>query len=99
MHEYFPILVLGAIIGVFTLIFLVVFLLEKNKKASMGFERHMKDGEIVRRLLRYAGPHKGKFVLVFFIMLFSIVIITFSLYIFKAFLYPLLRVFFILPLC
>jgi len=73
MREYLPILILGAIIGTFTLIFLVVFLLEKNKKASMGFERHMKDSEIVRRLFRYAGPHKGKFALVFFIMLFSIV--------------------------
>lgn len=38
----------------------------------MGFDRHMKDSEIVRRLLRYARPHTRSFVLVLVIMLFSI---------------------------
>ena len=73
MREYLPILILGSIIGVFSLIFLVVYALEKNKKASMGFDRHMKDSQIVKRLLRYAKPYKKSFILVFFIMLFSIV--------------------------
>ena len=73
MNEYLPILILGAIIGVFTLIFLVVYALEKNKKESMGFDRHMSDMEIVRRLLRYAKPYIKNFVFVFFIMLASIV--------------------------
>ena len=73
MREYLPVLILGAIIGVFTTIFLVAYALEKNKKETMGFERHMEDKEIIRRLLRYADPYKGKFLLVFFIMLFSIV--------------------------
>jgi len=73
VNEYLPILILGAIIGVFTLIFLVVYALEKNKKESMGFDRHMSDMEIVRRLLRYAKPYIKNFVFVFFIMLASIV--------------------------
>ena len=73
MREYLPVLILGAIIGVFTVIFLVVYGLEKNKKETMGFERHMADGEIVKRLLRYAKPYYKQFVLIFFIMLFSIV--------------------------
>ena len=73
MHEYLPVLILGAIIGTFTVIFLVVYALEKNKKESMGFDRHMSDMEIVRRLLRYAKPYMKNFVAVFFIMLFSIV--------------------------
>ena len=51
MREYLPILILGAIIGVFTLVFVTIYALEKNKKESMGFDRHMKDGEIIRRLL------------------------------------------------
>ena len=54
MREYLPLLIVGAIIGVFTVIFLVVYAMEKNKKESMGFERHMADGEIVKRLLKYA---------------------------------------------
>ena len=72
MREYLPILILGGIIGVFTLIFVTVYALEKNKKESMGFDRHMADGEIIRRLLRYARPYYGQFVGIFFIMLFSI---------------------------
>ena len=73
MPEYLPILIVGAIIGVFTVIFLVAFLLEKDKKKSMGFERNMADREIIRRLLRYAKPYRGQFLLVFLVMLFSIV--------------------------
>ncbi len=73
MREYLPVLILGAIIGVFTVIFLVVYGLEKNKKESMGFDRNMPDGEIVKRLLHYGTPYKKQFVGVFFIMLFSIV--------------------------
>ena len=73
MREYLPILIVGAIIGVFTVVFLVAFLLEKDKKKSMGWERNMNDRDIVRRLLRYAKPYKGQFALVFLVMLFSIV--------------------------
>ena len=73
MREILPILILGGIIGTFTLVFLVVFALEKNKKESMGFDRHMADAEIIRRLLAYARPYLPRFVLIFFIMLFSIV--------------------------
>ena len=72
MREYLPILIVGAIIGVFAVIFSVAFLLEKDKKKSMGFERNMADREIIRRLLRYAKPYKGQFLLVFLVMLFSI---------------------------
>ena len=72
MREFYPLLILGAIIGTFTLIFIVAFALMKNKKEAIGFDRNMKDSEIVRRLLVYAKPHIKSFVLVGFIMLFSI---------------------------
>lgn len=72
MREYLPVLIVGAIIGVFAVGFLVAFLLQKDKKKSMGWERNMSDGEIIRRLLRYAKPYKGQFALVFLVMLFSI---------------------------
>ena len=72
MPEYLPVLIVGAAIGVFAVIFLTAFLLEKDKKKTMGFERHVADGEIIRRLLRYAKPYKDQFVLVFLVMLFSI---------------------------
>jgi len=72
MHEYLPLLIVGAIIGVFTILFLAAYALEKNKKESMGFDRHMADSEIVRRLLTYAKPYWKEFALTLFIMLLSI---------------------------
>ncbi len=74
MAEYLPVLIVGAIIGVFALIFLVAYAVDRRHKVDEeDRERNMPDGEIIRRLLRYAKPYRGKFVLVFFIMLFSIV--------------------------
>ena len=72
MREYLPLLIVGAIIGVFTIIFVAVYALEKNKRESMGFDRHMADAEIVRRLLAYAKPYWKQFVLTFLVMLLSI---------------------------
>ncbi len=72
MADYLPLLIVGAIIGVFTLIFLIAFLAIKNKKAAVGFDRHMPDTEIVRRLVKYAIPFWKDFLVVFIIMLLSI---------------------------
>lgn len=72
MREYLPILIVGAIIGVFSIIFVVAYACIKNKKEAVGFDRNMPDSEIVVRLLRYAKPYWGSFVLVLFIMLLSI---------------------------
>ena len=73
MREYLPILIVGAIIGVFSLIFVVVYALEKNKKETMGFDRHMADSEIIRRLLAYAKPYWKEFLVALLVMIFSIV--------------------------
>ena len=72
MTEYLPVLIVGAIIGVFTVIFVTLYALEKNKKETMGFDRHMADGEIIRRLLVYAGPYWKSFALTLVIMLLSV---------------------------
>ncbi len=72
MKELYPLLILGAIIGAFSLIFIVAFALMKNKKEAIGFDRNIKDGEIIKRLLKYAKPYWRSFVAVGFIMLFSI---------------------------
>ncbi|MBO5975916.1 MAG: ABC transporter ATP-binding protein, partial [Oscillospiraceae bacterium] len=72
MKEYLPILIVGAIIGCVSLIFLIAFAAVKNKKEDMGFDRNMPDGEIIVRLLRYAKPHWKQFLLALIIMLFSI---------------------------
>lgn len=72
MHEFYPLLVVGAIIGVFSLIFIVAYITMKNKKEAIGFDRNMKDSEIIRRLLAYAKPHRKGFLVAGIIMLFSI---------------------------
>ncbi|MBQ8912301.1 MAG: ABC transporter ATP-binding protein, partial [Clostridia bacterium] len=73
MYEYFPLLVVGAIIGVFSSIFLLAYAFMKNKKEAIGFDRNMKDGEIIKRLMVYARPHVGSFIFAGVVMLFSVV--------------------------
>lgn len=72
MHEYLPVLIVGAIIGAFTIVFLLAYQALRKVKDDSEKERSMPDGEIVRRLLRYAKPYWKSFVLVFVVMVFSI---------------------------
>ena len=72
MGEYLPILILGAIIGVFSLIFLTVYLAELRSQRAGRKERNMSDREIVTRLMRYAKPYWKEFILVFVVMVLSI---------------------------
>ena len=72
MREYLPVLIVGAIIGVFAVAFVAAYLGVKNKKEALGFDRHIPDGEIIRRLMVYAKPYKLEFLLVLLIMLASI---------------------------
>ena len=72
MKQYLPLWIVGAIIGVFSTALLVAYALVKDKKESMGFERTMKDGELMKRLLKYAKPYWFSFVIVGLVMLLSI---------------------------
>lgn len=72
MYEYYPIIFIAAIIGVISIIFIIAFSLMKDKKESIGFDRNMKDGEITKRLLKYAKPYVWSFTVVGIVMLFSI---------------------------
>ena len=72
MTQYLPILIVGALIGVISIIFLIAYLSLMKQKEAIGFDRNMKDSEITRRLLRYAKPYIKNFVFVLILMLFSI---------------------------
>lgn len=72
MREYYPLLIVGAVVSTFALIFILAYLMMKDKKKAVGFDRNMKDGEIIRRLLVYAKPHAGSFAAVSVVMLVSI---------------------------
>lgn len=73
MKEYLPLLILGATIGAFTLVFAVAYALVKDKKGSFGFDRKMSDKELIARLFKYALPEKKRFVIAAALMAVSIV--------------------------
>ena len=72
--EFLPVIIVVAIIGAFTIAFLIAYAaLRKYKDESDDMDRKMSDREIIVRLLRYAKPYRKSFIGVFFIMLFSII--------------------------
>ncbi len=72
MHEFYPLLIVGAIISLFATAFILAYVFMKDKKEAIGFDRNMKDSEIIRRLLKYAKPYTKHFILVLILMIFSI---------------------------
>ena len=71
-NSYYPLLIMGAIIGAITAVFIIAYATMKDKKTAIGFDRHMKDSEIVKRLLKYARPYVKNFIFVGLLMTFSI---------------------------
>lgn len=72
MYEYFPILVVAGFILLISVLFIIAYAMMKNKNEAIGFDRNMKDGDIVKRLLVFARPHIGSFIIVLFIMALTI---------------------------
>ncbi len=70
--SYNPLLIVGGCVGLFAAIFIIAYALIKDKKNAIGFDRKMKDGELIKRLLKYAKPYFWRFVIVFLIMLITI---------------------------
>ncbi len=72
MYEFYPLLVVGAIVSLFATVFILAYAFMKDKKEAIGFDRDMKDSEIIKRLLKYARPYTKSFILVLILMIFSI---------------------------
>ena len=72
IYDFYPLLVVGGIVGIFATAFIIAYATMKDKKEAIGFDRHMKDSEIIKRMLVYIKPHWKKFLLVGIIMVFSI---------------------------
>ena len=73
MSEMLPILVVGAIIGAFAIIFIMAYIaLRKKTEELPDNERNMSDGELIKRLLTYAKPFWKQFLVVLLLMAFSI---------------------------
>ena len=73
MLEFLPVLIVGSIIGAFAIVFVIAYIAISKEKQNEEDDRHMSDKELVVRLLQYAKPYWKSFVLVLFIMMFSIV--------------------------
>ena len=72
MLEYYPLIIVVAVVCGAALACLIAYRSIKDSKKDVGFERNMKDSEITKRLLVYAKPYWKRFVLVLFLMIFSI---------------------------
>ncbi len=72
MQEFLPLLIVGGVIGIVALILFIAYLTIRGQKEAIGFDRNMKDSEIVKRLLQYAKPHGKTFLLILVIMIFSV---------------------------
>ena len=72
MAEFYPLVIVGATIGVLSLLFIIAYCYIRSKKVTNEYERKMNDGTIIRRLLQYARPYIKEFVLVFVVMILSI---------------------------
>ena len=73
MAEFLPVIIVGSIIGAFAIVFVLAYIAISKEKEQQDDDRHMSDKELVVRLLQYAKPYWKSFVLVFFIMIFSII--------------------------
>lgn len=72
MYEFYPLLIVGAVIGIMSVIFICAYFSIKDRKEAIGFDRNMKDSELIRRLAKYAKPYTKNFIFILLIMLFSI---------------------------
>ena len=72
MYEFLPIIIVGAIIGAFSILFIMAYIALNKSKEEKNKDRNMSDGELVKRLLSYAKPFWKQFVVVLFLMIFSI---------------------------
>ena len=73
MGEFFPLILVGATIGLLSLCFIIAYFYVRSKDTAKEYDRKMTDLQIIKRLLGYAKPYWKEFILVFVVMLISIV--------------------------
>ena len=73
MAEFYPLIVVGATIGVLSLCFVVAHFYISSRKTAKEYDRKMSDLQIIRRLLGYARPYIKEFILALVLMIISIV--------------------------
>ena len=48
LYEFYPLLVVGAVISLFATAFILAYIFMKDKKEAIGFDRDIKDSEIIK---------------------------------------------------
>ncbi len=71
MADFLPIIIVCSILAVCAILFIIAYLIA-NQHEPPSRDRNISDGELSKRLLKYAKPYWKDFVLVFVIMLISI---------------------------
>ncbi len=73
LKDFLPIVIVVSLIGSFTTAFVIAwFAVKKRKDDGDDREHKISDKELFARLLHYVKPHWKSFIVVFFIMLFSV---------------------------
>jgi len=72
MTEFYPLILVGATVGVLSLCFFIAHFYVRSKKTAGEYDRKMTDRQIIRRLLGYARPYLKEFILAFSLMVISI---------------------------
>ena len=72
MREFLPVIIVGAIIGAFSIVFIIAYIALGKMKVEKESERNMTDAELIKRLLQYAKPFWKEFILVLLLMVLSI---------------------------
>ena len=54
MRENYPIIIIGAVLGVLSILFIMAYMSIRKQKEAIGFDRNMKDGEITKEFERSA---------------------------------------------
>ena len=70
--EFLPVLIVGSMIGAFTIVFVIAYIAVGKLKNEDSEDRNISDRELVHRLLGYAKPYWKSFVWVLFLLIISI---------------------------
>ncbi|MCQ2412622.1 MAG: ABC transporter ATP-binding protein/permease [Sphaerochaetaceae bacterium] len=73
MREFLPIIIVGAVIGAFTIVFAFAYFALKKRMKDDSKDRHIEDKELIRRMVHYAKPHWKSFLVILVVMIVSIV--------------------------
>ena len=71
MYEYYPLLVIGAILGVISTVIIIAYSTIRGQKEAIGFDRNMKDKEILKQFVKDFHTYSFRFHTMFNIQIYN----------------------------